>query len=1140
APSDGNAPGPLAPARCAAASAGWAALDSDAPAPNVAASLQSPCSLQHDVPALYFVSNATGSGARVRIDIALPPNGSHPASVLSAFWVGMWVSGLPCSYDGAAYLTVELLPPYATQEGVPPSPSWTVRAPVWDLVPAGSCDPQCQNDTAFFTVSGRNYCEDDAVTSGMGALGVTEGAFSPGDALSVVLNGTVGGPAPLDVTINDTTHPAQDLSWQYPGTTGLVGAGALTPLYSSASATNGGWTGGLDIGFGWQNCPVPASGTSFATACNSYDGPLANSTGSPAVDSVLSWNATAKAYTNRYPGVVTQSSSGACSGAGGAAPCADFTTYGGTGAYPTFQIGARLGVSWFDYGGASPYEQGDFGGDANEFPARGNLSALSGTTVLSAPATAVSSTAVTVTVRASDPNGVDRVTVSSYWCTTNATRSLFTYPATLSATPQNSSFDGNWSVNVPIGAAGMTGPFYYSVAARSVTGVATPAESGSVSLTSGAGGSCSSHDPSAPGLDSSDVTSVGGGYLIRWNESGASGVSNFTVDAHPTLGGTTTAFPVGNVTSARLSGLSGNASYDLSVVATNPAGLSTTSGAVTAGSTALVLLGRSTNFTASPGWANATTLRVASNATGGLPPYTFTFSFGDGTSESVFTSSAEASAVHEYENNYTGDAVVSVRIVDRVGDTASAPTVLVPVRGTPGSVSASMAGGDDFVHVFWSAPSAAPVNASAFGVTRYVVLWTTNATLAPYLSAGWPSNESARSIQQSVAGPGATGTTVVVPDGTEVFAQAFALDKYGVGLLPAETTPGVEPYLVATAAPLLAGPIGTDPGVGGPAPFTENFSTPLTAGTGTVVSNASYHFTGGTSLVATVVDAAGTFWANATYTFDSPGLVSVYLYATDSLEQLAVASTTVLVTPGASPVVAVALAPTPVWVNSSVTFTASASGGSGHYAFNWSLGDGSNATGANVTYSYTSAGTYIVSVVATDSEFGGTSTRTLPVTVLPIPTVAIVVTANGTAGTYRFEALVSGGYGNLSYTWVFDDGTQGVGALVSHTWTTPGTYTVSLEVTDGYGHRATATAIVVFGGVSPSTPAVAGGVAGWVVDALLVAVVALAVVCVVLLLRRRVPAPAAPSEPLYGDPEGPGSAAPVRETEYAEDPPRAY
>jgi PKD repeat protein len=1142
-----HAPAPMAPivarpessvsANCSALASGWGLLDAPDPAPPVASALQAPCVLGHDAPALYFVSNSSRSGSNVRFTVGLPPNGTSPASSMSGFWMGMWVGGIGCSYGGASYLTVELLPPYDTQAGVPGSPDWSVRAPVWDLVPAGSCDPQCQNDTAFFTVAGRSYCEDDAITSGFGTLTSTLSLYRPGDLLTVDVTGVAGSGHPLEVTVNDSTHPLEDTSWSYSG--GAAGGGNVTPLFSASSTAATGWTGGLDVGFGWMNCPLPLAGDSFATSCNSYDGPVLNVSGAPEVDAVESWNATTHGFTNRYPTVVTASSSGACSGAAGAAPCADFTTYGGTGVYPTFGVSSIGGHAWYSYGPNSSEVRTTFGGGTTEFPANGSLSSYHDPTTLSV-VSAVGSNDVAFAVRAVDPNGVSAVSVGSWWCTRNSTRISLSFPATLSVTPVNTSFDGNWTVNVPTGAAGMTGAFYYSVRARSVTGALTPVMVGKLTLTSGGGGGCGAAPPMAPGFALDDVGPLGGGYAVSWNESSASDVSNFTVAATPAAGGITVHFPEGNVTNARLTGLTGNISYHLQVVATNPAGQAQGSALVDAGPTYYPLIARTPNVTASSTWVNQTTVRINANATGGFPLFSFDIGFGDGSSTIVNTTSDEASAIHFYGRNYTGVARITVSVTDSVGDSATALPAYVLVQATPLAVPATMAGGNGFVVLHWSAPTAPLVNASAFDITQYMVYWTTNASAAPYLTGAYLSGGGSTTISLPTVFsqpdlPGSTLQPISVPDGTRVFAQVVAWDKYGEGLLPVESVVGEEPVLSAVAEPFGYSPISLTPGSGGPAPFSETFSTTFTTGAETSLVNATYRFSGGAYVTASIAGAGNLYWANASYTFDTPGLVNVYLYALDSVSELDLVTTSVLVTPGPAPIVTVGVAPTPVWVNASVGFSASASGGSGHYNYSWDLGDGSTASAGNTTYSYPTAGNYLVSVTVTDTVWGGVTVESVPVDVLSLPSVAIAATANGGPGTYRFTAIVVGGYGNFTYTWVFDDGTQGVGVTVSHTFATAGTYTVTLQAIDGYGHSVTATTIVVYGGTTTTAPA-ATGVSLGVAYLLFALVLVLAAIVVVLALRARRPPEATPAqEPGYGEEGGPGDQVP--EADYAEEAP---
>jgi len=58
--------------------------------------------------------------------------------------------------------------------------------------------------------------------------------------------------------------------------------------------------------------------------------------------------------------------------------------------------------------------------------------------------------------------------------------------------------------------------------------------------------------------------------------------------------------------------------------------------------------------------------------------------------------------------------------------------------------------------------------------------------------------------------------------------------------------------------------------------------------------------------------------------------------------------------------------------NQTVAFTASATGGTSPYSYGWSFGDGSSATGASATHTFSKASSYIVTLNVTDSS-GSTS-----------------------------------------------------------------------------------------------------------------------------------------------------------------------
>lgn len=83
------------------------------------------------------------------------------------------------------------------------------------------------------------------------------------------------------------------------------------------------------------------------------------------------------------------------------------------------------------------------------------------------------------------------------------------------------------------------------------------------------------------------------------------------------------------------------------------------------------------------------------------------------------------------------------------------------------------------------------------------------------------------------------------------------------------------------------------------------------------------------------------------------------------------------------------------------------------------------------------------------------------------PPYAVIIVAPSSSGyapfTVAFDASWSFdmGSGIASYGWDFGDGSTGTGMTTNHTYNNPGTYIVTLTVTDFYGNNGTATIIII-------------------------------------------------------------------------------
>ena len=168
--------------------------------------------------------------------------------------------------------------------------------------------------------------------------------------------------------------------------------------------------------------------------------------------------------------------------------------------------------------------------------------------------------------------------------------------------------------------------------------------------------------------------------------------------------------------------------------------------------------------------------------------------------------------------------------------------------------------------------------------------------------------------------------------------------------------------------------------------------------------------------------------------------------------------------------------PTSGRTNVSVSFTASVQGGSGNPSFSWCW-DGCNIGGvftagsATQSHSYRTAGTYVVAVKITDSGISKVVTSKQITITGSGGTGALSVGLNGpTAGkpnqSLSYTATASGGTSPYSYSWcweacnlggVFESGP----ASNSHTYTTEGTFSVTVRTTDGSNRTAVKSISVV-------------------------------------------------------------------------------
>jgi PKD repeat protein len=422
------------------------------------------------------------------------------------------------------------------------------------------------------------------------------------------------------------------------------------------------------------------------------------------------------------------------------------------------------------------------------------------------------------------------------------------------------------------------------------------------------------------------------------------------------------------------------------------------------------------------------TASASGSKAGSNPISTYSFAFGDGTTVGP---QAAATATHAYATG--GVYTVTVTVTDSAGLTSTA-TAQETVGQPKAALTVTPSSGNAPLAV--TASASASTDAAGIAITGYSFKFGDGSATVSGASS---------SATHTYTAVGSPTVTVTVTDSTGATATATA---------PVSVENG------PTAALTLSPSSGKAPLV-----VTAN-ATASTAGSNPI---SSYKFSFGDGS-ATVTQSAPT--PEPTHTYTAGGTYTVSVTVTDSAGQNSTATAPALI---GQPAAALTVTPT----SAPLTVTANASASTdplGISSYTFAFGDGATVGpqgGSTATHAYSSAGTYTVTVTIADSAGAG-STASAKVTVTTPPAAALTVTpTSGIAPlqvTANATASTAGSNPISSYTFSFGDGSASVTQSSAtpepaHTYTTAGTFTVGLTVTDTSGVSSTATTSVV---VSPA------------------------------------------------------------------------
>ena len=210
-----------------------------------------------------------------------------------------------------------------------------------------------------------------------------------------------------------------------------------------------------------------------------------------------------------------------------------------------------------------------------------------------------------------------------------------------------------------------------------------------------------------------------------------------------------------------------------------------------------------------------------------------------------------------------------------------------------------------------------------------------------------------------------------------------------------------------------------------------------------------------------------------THAYGSYGSYDVMLAVTDidNLTNTSTRSIRVLSPPTASFVVAPSTPDAGAIVSFDASSSSDADGTIVYYG--WDFGDASGGSGVTVTHVYVAEGSYLVTLVVTDSDvLPGTASRSLIVGPTNQPPVASFTATSARVlpgDVVRFNASASSDAEGpiASYAWDFGDGGFATGTVVSHVYSAKGTYIVTLTVEDTDGATTQRSTAIVVGNRAP-------------------------------------------------------------------------
>jgi len=197
--------------------------------------------------------------------------------------------------------------------------------------------------------------------------------------------------------------------------------------------------------------------------------------------------------------------------------------------------------------------------------------------------------------------------------------------------------------------------------------------------------------------------------------------------------------------------------------------------------------------------------------------------------------------------------------------------------------------------------------------------------------------------------------------------------------------------------------------------------------------------------------------ADVVHVFLSEGTFTVTLTAENAAGESTESIDIVVVPPTQPPIAAIGTLPGVIEVGDVVALSSLSTNSPDTEV--WTFGDGETATGARVTHTWASEGTYLLSLTATNAAGTNTATETVVIVAeLPAP-VAQIGDYNESPWVGDTTVFIDASIDATAWLWDFGDGVTSTSPNPLHTFATPGQKIVTLTVSNRNGVNSTSVVV---------------------------------------------------------------------------------